>query len=127
MESAGCSSPINCSSGMHSRCRPLLGTFVEVTADREDAIEAAFAAIEKVHRLMSAHEPESDVSRINRGGHLRAIEVHDWTARVLERALFWSKRSEGAFDVVRAGKAAVERSLLPRHADQPQPEAAHWT
>jgi thiamine biosynthesis lipoprotein len=109
------------------RCRPLLGTFVEVTADREDAIEAAFAAVAKIHRLMSAHEPDSDISRINRFGHLRAVEVHEWTARVVERALFWSKRSEGAFDVVRAGNAAIERGLLPRHADQPQPEAAHWT
>lgn len=112
---------------MPSRCRPLLGTFVEVTADRDDAIEAAFEAVEKVHRLMSAHEAESDVSRINRFGHLRAVEVHDWTARVIERALFWSKRSEGAFDVLRAGKTALERLLLPRHSDQPQPEAAHWT
>src|SRR5207248_5339725 len=48
-------------------------------------------------------------------------------ARVMERALLWSKRGEGAFDVIRAGKAAIERGLLPRHADQPQPEAAHWT
>src|SRR5438552_4284069 len=127
MESAGCSSPGKCSFGMHSRCRPLLGTLVEVTADREEAIEAAFAAVDKVHRLMSAHEPDSDVSRINRFAHLRRVEVHDWTARVIERALFWSKRSAGAFDVVRAGKAAVEDGRLPRHADQPQPDAAHWT
>jgi FAD:protein FMN transferase len=112
---------------MPSRCRPLLGTFVEVTADREDAIEAAFAAVEQIHRLMSAHVSDSDVSRINRFGHLRPIQVHDWTVRVIERALFWSKRSEGAFDVVRAGKAAIEHALVPRHADQPQPDAAHWT
>src|SRR5438093_9932596 len=100
---------------MPRRCRPLLGTFVELTADREDAIEAGFPAINQVHRLMSAHEPDSDVSRINRFAHLRAIEVHEWTARVLERALFWSKRSAGAFDVVRAGKAAVDRGLIPHH------------
>lgn len=112
---------------MPSRCRPLLGTFVEVTADREEAIEAAFSALETVHRLMSAHEPESDVSRINCFAHLRPIAVHDWTARVIERALFWSRHSEGAFDVVRAGKTAIESGYLPRHADQPQPEAAHWT
>src|SRR2546423_9578278 len=99
MGSAGCSSPGNCSSAMHSRCRPLLGTLVEVTADREDAIEAAFAAVEQVHRLMSAHEQDSDVSRINRFAHLRPVEVHDWTARVIERGLVWAKRSEGAFDV----------------------------
>jgi thiamine biosynthesis lipoprotein len=112
---------------MLSRCRPLLGTFVEVTADREDAIDAAFAAVERVHRLMSAHEPDSDISRINRFAHIDPIQVDPWTALVIERALFWSKRSEGAFDVVRAGKAALENGLLPRHADQPEPIAAHWT
>jgi thiamine biosynthesis lipoprotein len=112
---------------MPSRCRPLLGTFVEVTADRGEAIDAAFAAVERVHRLMSAHEPDSDISRINRFAHIDPIRVDPWTALVIERALFWSKRSEGAFDLVRAGKAALGHGLLPRHDDQPEPIAAHWT
>lgn len=112
---------------MPRRCRPLLGTFVEITADREEAIEAAFNAIAKVHRLMSAHEPDSDLSRLNRFGHQRAVEVHEWTARVLERALFWAKESSGAFDPVRAGSAALEHKLIPRHSDQPRPTATHWT
>lgn len=76
---------------------------------------------------MSAHEPDSDVSRLNRFGHGRPIEVSDWTARVIERSLLWSKKSEGAFDVVRAGKRAVETRYLPRHVDQPMPQASHWT
>jgi thiamine biosynthesis lipoprotein len=105
----------------------LLGTFVEISAGREEAIEAAFAAVEQVHRLMSAHEPESNVSRINRFGHLQPVHVHKWTARAIERALFWSKESKGIFDVVRAGKAAMGSGLLPRHPDQPQPVASHWT
>lgn len=112
---------------MLRRCRPLLGTFVEVAADDDEAIEAAFAEIEVVHWLMSAHEPESDVSRINRLAHVEPVEVHDWTARVLERSLFWSKQSEGAFDVIRAGRSAISQGMLPLHADQPTPEAAHWT
>lgn len=112
---------------MHKRCRPLLGTFVEITADNAAAVEAGFEAIGRVHRLMSAHEPDSDVSRVNRFAHLRAIEVDAWTMLVLERALFWSRQSKGAFDVVRAGKAALESGLLPRHADQPVPAATHWT
>ncbi len=54
------------------RARPLLGTFVEIDvadADErhaEDAVEAAFAAVAEVHRLMSFHEADSDVSRLNR-------------------------------------------------------------
>src|SRR4051794_33210731 len=112
---------------MLRRCRPLLGTYVEITADTEQAIDVAFAAIERVHRLMSAHERDTDLSRINRFAHQRPVEVDDWTARVLDRALFWAQRSDGAFDIVRAGKAAMERGLLPRHRDQPEPQASHWT
>lgn len=111
---------------MLKRCRPLLGTFVEVSADDGQAIDAAFAAVERVHQLMSAHEFDSDVSRINRFAHIAPVEVHDWTALVIERALCWSKRSDGAFDVVRAGKTAVERGLIPRYPNQPQPKAFHW-
>lgn len=111
---------------MHRRCRPLLGTYVEIVADAFEPISAGFAAISQVHRLMSAHEPESDLSRINRFAHSERVEVHAWTALVLEQALYWSKTSRGVFDVVRAGKSAVESGLLPRHADQPAPKASHW-
>lgn len=110
-----------------SRCRPFLGTFVEVTADSEPAADAAFEAIDRVHSLMSAHEPGSDLSRINRFAHLRPVRVHPSTAAVLERALYWSRRSGGAFDVVAAGVAAIESGYLPRHPGQPRPIAAHWS
>jgi thiamine biosynthesis lipoprotein len=109
------------------RCRPLLGTFVEIQADSEAAIEAGYAAIAEAHRLMSAHEPDSDLSRVNCFAHLGPVQLHPWTALVLERALFWAKESEGAFDPVRAGKAAIESGYLPRHPGQPEPAAAHWS
>lgn len=109
-----------------NRCRPLLGTFVEVTGESEQAIEAAFGAIQRVHSLMSAHEPESDVSRINRFAHERPVQVGPSTAAVLNRALEWSKRSDGAFDIVAAGAAAIRAGYLPRHPDQPQPRAEYF-
>ena len=64
------------------RCRPLLGTFVKVTtsgskaASLERGINAAFAAIEKVHRVMSFHDPDSDVSRMNREAFPKSVIVH---------------------------------------------------
>jgi len=112
---------------MICRCRPLLGTFVEVTAPSQYPSDAAFDAIERVHRLMSAHDPESDLSRLNRSGHERPVQVDPWTAAVLERALFWSKESEGAFDCIAAGATAVERGNLSLHAGQPAPLASHWS
>lgn len=111
---------------MARRCRPLLGTFVEITAASEAAIEAAFSVVARVHGLMSAHQPDSDVSRINRLAHREPVRVDRWTRVVLERANMWSKRSDGAFDVVRAGRAALQRGRIPRHPGQPLPVASHW-
>lgn len=109
---------------MPRRCRPLLGTYVEIECDRAEAIERGFAAIERVHRLMSAHEPDSELSRTNRFAHLRPVPVAAETFEVLERALHWSRLSNGAFDVVRAGA----RANLPLHPGQPEPdESADWT
>jgi thiamine biosynthesis lipoprotein len=101
------------------RARPLLGTFVEIslaeipTPAAEAAVEAAFAAVAKVHRLMSFHEPGSDVSRLNREAGERAITVDLWTFEVLEAALDLNHRSAGAFDVTVA-PVLEQLGLLPR-------------
>ncbi len=86
-----------------TRCRPWLGTFVEVTADRIEAVEAGFDAIAVVHALMNRYNASSDVAAINAGRAPGRIAVHRWTAAVLARALFWSRLSEGAFDPMLAG------------------------
>src|SRR4051812_15816598 len=73
---------------LQRRCRPRLGAFVEIAADSLAAIEAGFAAIDTVHRLMSRQDPHSELSRLNRTGTQGWVRLHDWTAEVLERALF---------------------------------------
>ena len=108
------------------RCRPLLGTFVEVGCDRAQAIDAAFAEIARIHRLMSAHDPDSELSRINRFAHLEPVRVSEETAVVLRSALRWYAHSAGAFDPVRAGALAVERGGLALHPGQPMPEAVDF-
>jgi len=105
------------------RCRPFLGTFVEVDCDRPEAVDAAFEAVGRIHRLMSAHEPDSDLSRINRFAHLEPVEVDSETIHVLERSLHWWRVSSGLFDVAAAGYCALECGLIPRHPHQPAQEA----
>lgn len=103
------------------RLRPLLGTFVGISAEgkarrAEEAVEAAFAAIGTVHRLMSAHEATSDVGRLNRDAFEAAIAVHPWTSEVLATALDLHRRSNGVFDIrttPKSGHAGFE--LLPHH------------
>ncbi len=86
------------------RARPLLGTLVEIRAgglpeeDLSQAISKAFGAIEKVHRLMSFHDPESEVSKLNRSAYRNPLSIHPWTYRVLKIASRISDRTQGYFD-----------------------------
>jgi FAD:protein FMN transferase len=92
------------------RCRPLLGTFVEIAArgkssvDLQRDIEAAFAAVADVHRLMSFHDSHSDVSRINRQAFRKGVTVHPWTWRVLKKAETFARQSGGVFDITIASE-----------------------
>jgi thiamine biosynthesis lipoprotein len=101
------------------RARPLLGTVVEIAVTAPDharghaAIDAAFAAVARVHRLMSFHEPESDVSRLNRAAAAAPVAVHPWTATVLEAAAEFRAASAGLFDVSIA-RHLQARGVLPR-------------
>src|SRR5205085_8224237 len=101
------------------RARPLLGTFVEIEAagaaksKMDAAIDAAFEAVAQVHRLMSFHEDDSDVSRLNREAWVRPIKVHAWTFGVLQAAVELHRRSEGLFDVAVAPSLQL-LGLLPR-------------
>jgi FAD:protein FMN transferase len=111
------------------RARPLLGTFVEIAVsggrptEMNAAIDDAFAAIAEVHRLMSFHEPASDLSRLNSHAWPAAIAVHPWTYQVLELALDLHHRSAGAFDITVAS-ALQALGLLPRAADGVAPPPA---
>jgi thiamine biosynthesis lipoprotein len=117
------------------RARPLLGTFVEieacgpVQAEVICAIDDAFEAVSTVHRLMSFHEPGSDVSRLNREAFDRPVRVHQWTFDVLKTSVELHRRSAGLFNVAVA-PALQAMGLLPQqYADEvsearrPAPEA----
>jgi thiamine biosynthesis lipoprotein len=92
---------------MIRRARPLLGTIVAISADAPPcAVSAAFAAIERVHLLMSAQRCDSDIGRINRNALRRSVRVHPWTFEVLERAAQISELSGGAFDIAMPGTGA---------------------
>jgi thiamine biosynthesis lipoprotein len=115
------------------RARPLLGTFVEIEAAGPDhaevigAIDAAFEAVATVHRLMSFHDPDSDVSRLNREAFDRPVKVHQLTFDVLATSVELHRRSAGLFNVAVASNLQV-MGLLPRRnedeaAETPPPEA----
>jgi thiamine biosynthesis lipoprotein len=96
----------------------MLGTLVEISvaaadeASAERAVELAFAEIETVHGLMSFHEPQSDVSRLNREAVHTPLTVDARTWEVLAAAHDIASRTDGLFDVTVA-PVLVEWEHLP--------------
>jgi FAD:protein FMN transferase len=102
---------------MIARARALLGTLVSIRADTDEiGLRRAFAAVETVHGLMSAHSDGGDLAAINLHAHRRAVRVHPWTYRVLRSARAISRASQGAFDPTLGRRASwADIQLLPRN------------
>lgn len=94
------------------RARPLLGTLVDIGIEAMDqvtaqqALAAAFAEIATVHRLMSFHEADSDLARLNRARPGEPVAVDIRTAEVLRQAEALRVASSGSFD------CAVAQTLI---------------
>jgi len=86
-------------------------------------IEAGFAAIATVHRLMSFHDPLSDVSHMNRDAFPKGVNVHPWTWQVMKAAKRFAEDSHGTFDITVAPKL-TEWNYLPRCGYQYSPTAS---
>lgn len=101
------------------RAQPWLGTFVSIrveglsAAQAHKAIDAAFHEIAVVHRLMSFHDENSEVSCLNRQGARGPMMVHPYTFEVLRWAQKFAAISQGCFDIS-IGAELVEWQLLPR-------------
>jgi len=100
------------SEAVRRRCRPLLGTFVDitVTGGGDRALARAFALLESLRARLDAHDPRSELSRLNRRAHRSAVAVSADLWRVLRAAARLARLSDGAFD---ATLGAGAFSLLP--------------
>jgi thiamine biosynthesis lipoprotein len=100
------------------RCKPLLGTFVEISTEDGGhslhAIERAFNVIEQIQWLMGFHDPDSELSQINARSYLEPIRIHPWTAEVLTIAKEIHIESQGIFNCG-IGHRLVQAGLLPKH------------
>lgn len=85
------------------RSRLIMGTVVEIMAEGlessklETAVDAAFAEIARLDKLLSAYHQDSDVSRLSQSDN--GSQVTTETAEVLALGLDVAQRSGGAFDL----------------------------
>lgn len=123
--SAAASIAVGQSLGRYEYTRPLMGTtFRIVLYASEDTVARsasadAFARLEALERVMSDYDPASEVSRLSASaGQGRAVEVSDDLWTVLERAVHWAERTDGAFDpsvgsLTRAWRWGMRRGTAP--------------
>jgi len=107
-----------------TRCRPLLGTFVEISlkgvSDRAQLIAysiLAFDEIERIHHLLGFHNPDSELTRLNKkllSAPLKDQPLSIDMVNVLTLALTIHQQSLGFFDVTIADNL-INTKLLPNH------------
>ena len=113
------------------RAQPWMGTLVSMRVEglpalgAHRAIDAAFAEVAAVHRLMSFHQEDSDVCRLNRLAVRRPVAVHPYTSEVLQWALKFSFFSVGCFDISVA-RELVDRQFLPRPSGRKCDPKSSW-
>ncbi|GAB4352966.1 MAG: hypothetical protein Kow0073_08920 [Immundisolibacter sp.] len=109
--------------GVVRRAQPWLGTLVGIEAAGlpcaalEAAVARALRAVARVHRLMSFHDPESELSRLNRQAAAGPVTVSGHLWQVLRAACRVSALTGGRFDVTVA-PALVRWGYLPEHGSR---------
>jgi thiamine biosynthesis lipoprotein len=103
------------------RCKPLLGTFVDVTVSDHVSDKALIALsnqlfdhIEHIQLAMSFHDSNSELNKINQLAHKDALTISADMQSVLHHALSLSHDTEGDYDIA-IGAELVSRQVLPNH------------
>ena len=92
---------LSCARVDASRSEFTLGTVCTITLfdqAQNKVYRDAFSRIREIENLMSVNIPSSDVFEINASAGIQSVQVHEDTFMVIQRALMFAEKSEGAFD-----------------------------
>ena len=101
------------------RCKPFLGTYVEIeiidpgkSKNPVAAVDQAYAVINKINNLMSFHLSQSDLTKINQQAYQYEVAVDPLTFEVLALAKNLFNHTNGAFNCAVAHYLQAQ-DLLP--------------
>ena len=104
-----------------TRCKPLLGTFVEILISGDcgrevllEYSECAYGIIQDIHDKMSFHSKESELSKINKCAFKGPVKISKELSDVLKTGAKYSELSNGLFDMT-VGYQLVQKGKLPDH------------
>ena len=90
---------------IYQKSKILMDTLVTITvvsdseSKAEKSIDAAFAEIEKLEKLLNFYSAESEISLINRNAGLSGVKVSSDVLRLVDKALYVSDKTKGSFDI----------------------------
>ena len=111
----GCYASIAQSDVSVKKTLKLMGTRFEITvvAPNEDIgyinINEAVAEIQRIEKLISSWDADSETSKINKNAGIRPVRVSQELFELIERALSLSQVTDGAFDITYASLDKVWR------------------
>ncbi|MFT5082175.1 MAG: thiamine biosynthesis lipoprotein [Lentisphaeria bacterium] len=112
-------------SDWYSDTQSIMGTEVNLTLWHENAtvaksaIDAVMAEMRRIDTTLSPYKPESDLSKVNREAGKAPTPISAELSRLIDKSLFYSDVSEGAFDIT---FASVGRYYDYRSKQKPSDE-----
>ena len=88
-----------------ARSVPLMSTSVDFIIFTDDkkrgnrAIDEAIVEINRIVKVMSEWNPDSEISRVNQNAGIKPVKVSEELYRVLEASINIGKKTQGAFDI----------------------------
>jgi thiamine biosynthesis lipoprotein len=76
-----------------------LDLYAHDEADATHLAEEAFSTIDRIDDELSNYKPSSEISRISKNASADAVTTDPETFAFLQRSLYWSRASDGAFDI----------------------------
>jgi thiamine biosynthesis lipoprotein len=101
----------------NSGFQELMGTFVQVTVSAhnqrqsQEFIDAAFEQMKKINYEMNDRDPNSPISQLSQTAHLQPVAVSPELFEVIETSIYYSKLSDGAFDITVGPETQLWRQM----------------
>ena len=101
-------SPTNSAAQWYQQQRDIMGTRISAELWHEDGTlanecaERVFAEMRRIDALMSSYKADSELSRINQRAATEAVEISDEMSALIKKSLYYSKLSNGVFDITYA-------------------------
>ena len=95
---------------VYKKEKKLMGTTAEITlysdsprfgeaGKNEKAVEETFKAMEEIEKLASEYRKDSQLNKVNRYAGVKKVKVDQRLYEMIEKSVYYSKLSDGAFDI----------------------------